>query len=103
MLRASEIADRKDKRRDAMVNDGLGITNERRVRLARNGCDVLLGIVNRNAAGRLARDLWGGDIETVPDIDRGYFDQQRRQRRLIVAAGGLVPNRFRNRIRLIGD
>ena len=35
--------------------------------------------------------LPGGDIEAVPDVDRADGDDQGRQRRLVVVAGGFIP------------
>src|SRR5207245_8454550 len=51
------------------------------------------------SASPLACHLSGGDVEAVPDVDRGDGEDQGRQRRLVVVPGGLVPDVVWYRVR----
>src|SRR5437660_11283282 len=50
-----------------------------------------------------ARDLVGGDVDTVPEVDVGDGQDERAQRLLVEMAGGLVPDVVGDRVGAITE
>src|SRR3712207_9514952 len=54
------------------------------------------------SAAPLPRRLPDGDGRAVPEVDQGYLDDQGRQRRRVVVAGGVLEDPVGHRVGAVG-